>query len=178
MAITIGDGQITSTSGLLGIGKSDPATALDINGTITATTFTGSASGLTGITEGESYYWVDNWDAFINNNTRIARTRSSVPAGHYIIYFAAHWDEQGGDEDWAQFEITAGTGSTVRSLQPRNPEANINAGDGQAGLGGMHGMADVILTQTADINLYFLNWSGDTDGGGFYGHLSWIGWQN
>jgi hypothetical protein len=38
--------RILNSSGLVGIGKPDPATALDVSGTITATSFNGNGSGL------------------------------------------------------------------------------------------------------------------------------------
>jgi hypothetical protein len=53
-ASTANDQFLIRASGNVGVNKSNPGTALDVNGTITANAFIGDGSGLTGIPDGHS----------------------------------------------------------------------------------------------------------------------------
>jgi hypothetical protein len=178
MAITLNDDHISGVSSL-GIGKT-PGTTLDISGTLTATAFSGSGSGLTGYTKGFEYYTHNNSDLSIGGSAQIARTiTSGAPAGEYMVMFGLNWREDvapGGDEDSARFYITSSNG-TVNTTFATSHEENINSGIGQRGFQGMFGMAHVTLTSSGSIYLYFNNIDGDTDTGGFGGSCSVMVWK-
>jgi hypothetical protein len=53
-ASTANDQFLIRASGGVGIGKNNPATALDVSGTVRATAFLGNGSGLTGLPDGHS----------------------------------------------------------------------------------------------------------------------------
>ena len=178
MATTLNDDYFSGFTNL-GIGKS-PSTNLDINGTLTATGFTGGGGNLTGYTKGFEYYTHDNSDLSIGGSAQIARTiTSSAPAGEYMVMYGLNWREDvapGGDEDAARFYITASNG-TVNTTFATSHEENINSGLGQRGFQGMFGMAHVTLTSSGSIYLYFNNIDGDTDAGGFGGSCSVMVWR-
>lgn len=176
MAVTLGNNQITSSSGNLGINKSNPTTPLDVNGSVNASGgLAGDGANLTGIIKGWTYYTNNNADLGIGGTAKTARTiASGAPAGDYLVMFNLNWLDgvaPNSDEDAAEFYITASNG-TVNSTRAQSREINLNGGTNQRGFQGMTGLATVNLTSTGDIRLFFNNLDGDTDAGGFGGHCS------
>lgn len=182
MAITLYDDYIESSTGQIGINTPTPTSALSIGGTVNASILSGPSAGLSGLTKGFEYYTHVNANMEVGGTPKVAYTISSVPAGSYLAFATLNWlNDIGGsytnDEDAARFTFTASSG-TVRSTYANSHEQNLNSqSDGQAGLQPMAIWGSIELSSTSDVYLYFNNVDGDTDAGGFGGHMGIIMWK-
>jgi hypothetical protein len=76
-------------SGNVGIGKTNPATALDVSGTVTATSFAGDGSSLTGIAAGaggggnDEIFWENGQN--VTTNYTITNGKNAMSAGPITI---------------------------------------------------------------------------------------------
>jgi hypothetical protein len=76
-AATAGNQFLIRAQGGVGIGKNNPATALDVNGTVTANNFVGSGAGLTGISGGLTWQTVSGTSQQAQPNTGYVVTSAS-----------------------------------------------------------------------------------------------------
>jgi hypothetical protein len=78
-----------TTNGRLGIGTTNPATPLDVNGTVTATSFAGDGSNLTGIAAGaggggnDEIFWENGQN--VTSNYTITNGKNAMSAGPITI---------------------------------------------------------------------------------------------
>lgn len=176
MAITLNSDYI---SGNVGVGKT-PAYALDVNGNLRATAYQGNGSNISGLVKEFEYYAHErDVSLSIGGTAKNARTLiSSAPAGDYWVFGNCNWKDNvapNNDEDAAQFYIYGSNGTTNRT-SGISREIDINGG-GQRGFQGMIFSSRITLTSTGTIYLYFNNFDGDTDSGGFGGWTSWIAFK-
>jgi hypothetical protein len=77
------------SSGNVGIGKNNPATALDVNGTVTATSYAGDGSNLTGIAAGaggggsDEIFWENGQN--VTTNYTVTNGKNAMSAGPITI---------------------------------------------------------------------------------------------
>jgi len=71
---------VDNTSSRVGIGKTDPTTALDVSGTVTATSFSGSGSALTGISSATPPWNSSGANVFLNDTTAKVGIGTSSPS--------------------------------------------------------------------------------------------------
>jgi hypothetical protein len=78
-----------ASNGRVGIGKTNPATALDVNGTVTATSYAGDGSNLTGIAAGaggggsDEIFWENGQN--VTTNYTITNGKNAMSAGPITI---------------------------------------------------------------------------------------------
>jgi hypothetical protein len=74
-----------NTDGSVGIGKTNPATALDVNGTVTATSYIGDGSSLTGIAAGAADGIFYENEQSVSGDYTIVATKNAMTAGPITV---------------------------------------------------------------------------------------------